>query len=1190
MANTTIKITQLPSIGNGLSASTILPVVNTSGTAVTEKVSVGAVANFALTEAGNTLEPAFLSTIAYSVANAAQPNITSVGNLTGLTLTNLANFHVPGGTNGYVLQTDGTGNLSWVAGGGSGNGEVGGSNSQLQFNLNGSFAGDPELTWDAGNNQLNTVNFAASHATIYGNVDTINVNATGNLKPNAIYTDHYYYANGYVFGGGGGNGTPGGATTQVQFNDAGAFGGNTGFTFNKTSGVFTAPFLAGNGNGLSNIQGANISGFVPNANVANTAFAVAGANVSGAVQYAGTANSVAVANVVGIGNIATLALDGSTSNVLYGNGVFAPISGGGNPFDQELNTTDNVEFANVTSTEAIKFSNSGNIVGALGYAPTYVSIEGYQSNSVNITTNDVHTWEFDQYGGITFPGGTIAADDIEGTGNFGFEMPANVGFDILADLGNSEWSFGANGTLTLAGDINAKPSGFPFSDTITNITTGNPTVIVDVSSNVFPAPVTGQVTIFGVIGTSEANDVWYYQAVEANQFQLFSDAACTIPVDGTSWTAYVSGGNAYASQFSSLAISTNGLQVVAGGESWTFDNTGQINLPTESNSFNKGRIQSANGYPTLLGYGSSGEHGGPELDWMDSDDPATAFMNANVLRNTMYINDNGLYVGINENNKANVAVVNWRFTPDGSIYFPTLDVDLHNGGVQSAQTLQFGDNTQQAVITGPTPPVGSGYNAQRLIIQGQRGDGAGEGGDVYFWAGDADTAGGDIKIYAGDADNVSAGYGGYINITGGQGFDGGGDVSITGGRSANSAGAEVRLIGGLGATTGGTANVQGGQGSVAGGVAELKGGYGGGSGGNVNIVGGAAGNGLAEYGNVNINAGASTWTFDNTGSFVFPGGGVTMDGQNNALLTSGLANVTIGTFVQGADGGVNWEYQGDGSGNSSYGAVGLDTGGTANTANLQFKVQLVADQGNASTNKEWLFDTSGNLTLPGNTTVSTNNATGGAAGNSISIVAGAADQSDYYTTAGGNVNITGGLGAGNDGGGGGVGGSVNITAGLSADPVGNAGNVVINTGTASYTFSESALNVTQNPPASPAPTLSGFGLIRAPELNNLTGNVTINANSSIWTFDSTGNLTLPGSIVTSTGQGGNISGANVITANVIVTTPVAFSSLTAVAGARAFINDGNLVSAGGGSFGALVGGGGSNICPVWSDGTNWYIG
>ena len=48
---TTIKITQLPNLGNGLSASTILPVVNTSGTAVTAQVTVGAVANYVLTQA-----------------------------------------------------------------------------------------------------------------------------------------------------------------------------------------------------------------------------------------------------------------------------------------------------------------------------------------------------------------------------------------------------------------------------------------------------------------------------------------------------------------------------------------------------------------------------------------------------------------------------------------------------------------------------------------------------------------------------------------------------------------------------------------------------------------------------------------------------------------------------------------------------------------------------------------------------------------------------------------------------------------------------------------------------------------------------------------------------------------------------------------------------------------------------------
>jgi hypothetical protein len=40
-------------------------------------------------------------------------------------------------------------------------------------------------------------------------------------------------------GSGGGGGTPGGSDTQVQFNDGGAFGGDSGLTFNKTSKAIT---------------------------------------------------------------------------------------------------------------------------------------------------------------------------------------------------------------------------------------------------------------------------------------------------------------------------------------------------------------------------------------------------------------------------------------------------------------------------------------------------------------------------------------------------------------------------------------------------------------------------------------------------------------------------------------------------------------------------------------------------------------------------------------------------------------------------------------------------------------------------------------------------------------------------------------------------------------------------------------
>ena len=71
---------------------------------------------------------------------------------------------------------------------------------------------------------------------------------------------------------------------------------------------------------------------------------------------------------------------------------------------------------------------------------------------------------------------------------------------------------------------------------------------------------------------------------------------------------------------------------------------------------------------------------------------------------------------------------------------------------------------------------------------------------------------------------------------------------------------------------------------------------------------------------------------------------------------------------------------------------------------------------------------------------------------------------------------------------------------------------------------------------------------------------------------------------------GNITGGNIITntSGKLVTGPVALANLAAVSGGRAFINYANLVASG--NFGAIVGTGGSNIVPVWSDGTNWYVG
>jgi hypothetical protein len=225
-------------------------------------------------------------------------------------------------------------------------------------------------------------------------------------------------------------------------------------------------------------------------------------------------------------------------------------------------------------------------------------------------------------------------------------------------------------------------------------------------------------------------------------------------------------------------------------------------------------------------------------------------------------NANNPYVLI-ENKPLNGPSKTWLFDANGSIVFPSLSVDLHNGGIQNGQVLQFGDPSKQVIITGPTPA--ENVNAQRIIIQGQRGIGQySEGGDVYLWAGDSDENGGDIKIYAGDADSGSAGQGGYVNIDGGLGFDNGGDVEITGGYSANGTGGTVRLVAGAGA---------------------------------------------GSYGNVEIGNNGKQWTFDVNGTLTFPNNG----DSNIREQRYGMGNLVAyldSQWTLGEYNGTNWGTQG----------------------------------------------------------------------------------------------------------------------------------------------------------------------------------------------------------------------------------------------------------------------------------------
>lgn len=117
-------------------------------------------------------------------------------------------FQLPAsnGTNGYVLQTDGTGVTSWVAQSGGGGGSPGGSSGQIQYNNGGSFGG-ALLTYSAGQLQLGAADEAGASATVTASAaaDTI------------TWTSHGLQTGSGVRFTNSGGALPGGITTSITY-------------------------------------------------------------------------------------------------------------------------------------------------------------------------------------------------------------------------------------------------------------------------------------------------------------------------------------------------------------------------------------------------------------------------------------------------------------------------------------------------------------------------------------------------------------------------------------------------------------------------------------------------------------------------------------------------------------------------------------------------------------------------------------------------------------------------------------------------------------------------------------------------------------------------------------------------------------------------------------------------------------
>ena len=291
-----------------------------------------------------------------------------------------------------------------------------------------------------------------------------------------------------------------GSNTEVQYNNNSAFGSSANFTFNSSSNTLTVDKIASNGSLLTSITGANVTGYVPNANIANTAYSVAGGNVSGQVGnalIAGTVYTNAQPNITSVGTLSSLAVTGNissgnanlgnltTSNYFVGNGsLLTSITG--------ANVTGTVANATYALNAGNAYSVSGsNVVGQVGNALVAGTV--YTNAQPNITSvgNLSNLFVGNSTSNVVIANGNVTASgSLSATGN----ITANY---INANLAFATGLSGAGGA-----------TGTYVTSNINSIVAGSTiTVIADYANATYPG---GVFTIaqLGPVSLS-ATDVWY---------------------------------------------------------------------------------------------------------------------------------------------------------------------------------------------------------------------------------------------------------------------------------------------------------------------------------------------------------------------------------------------------------------------------------------------------------------------------------------------------------------------------------------------------------------------------------------------------------------------------------------------------------------------------------------------------------
>lgn len=267
------------------------------------------------------------------------------------------------------------------------------------------FVGNTTSNTTANTTGVTIVNAANTTTILPGSVKVANgtSNVTIVIPTAAQYTGGNFFlnANGSWTTVTGGTAAPGGANTQVQFNDSNTLNGSAGFTFNNTTNtVFVANTVAVGANVFLNTQSLSIGNATVNTTYNQTTLTFANSTTTSTYDTTATRHGITAANVVVNATSVVVQSNATTNAVLLNTGltmangatttVFDPsgVKAGATAANVVISTTNVLLQSNTTVNTNISATSivSANALGTATLNPVSLVIGASTIGNVSIVT------------------------------------------------------------------------------------------------------------------------------------------------------------------------------------------------------------------------------------------------------------------------------------------------------------------------------------------------------------------------------------------------------------------------------------------------------------------------------------------------------------------------------------------------------------------------------------------------------------------------------------------------------------------------------------------------------------------------------------------------------------------------------------------------------------------------------------